>query len=395
MSTTFTRTEQSTDQQATTARNADLPTLVTMLRERAARQVDLVVPATAITAWKGRFLVKGSEPRLTADGVTSVDGTYTLSAVALEGVADRTGVPIRYLREVHAERPDLFSAIVNHHWRGGFSKETVTHEPDSRAFMLRTLSSPSGGPGLLRAVLSDKYKRIDDLEVATAILSGLQKAGLHDGVKVTGDLTERRMMLRVEVPRIARDGGALVEAYRSPYRKEGEQSPLVHAGLEVRTSSVGCGAFEIVPRIVVNACDNGLRVDVLGKIREVHLGGRLEQGIVSWSDDTERKNMELLQAKTVDAVTTFLSPGFLTRAVEAANEKAGMEVANEKQVRDITKPLGVTNAEIDSLMSFFVAGGQTNRAGLANALTAMAQATADGDRAGDLEVAGAAVLGLV
>ena len=150
-----------------------------------------------------------------------------------------------------------------------------------------------------------------------------------------------------------------------------------------------------MPRIVIEACSNGLRVDALGKIREVHLGGRLEQGIVSWSDDTERKNMELLQAKTVDAVTTFLSPGFLTRAVEAANEKAGQEVANEKQVRDITKPLGVTNAEIDSLMSFFVAGGQTNRAGLANALTAMAQATADGDRAGDLEVAGAAVLGLV
>lgn len=394
MSTTFTRTEQFTDQQTTTARNAELPTLVAMLRERAARSVDLVVPATAIAAFQGNFHVKGSEPRLTADGVTSVDGVYRLSTVALEGVADRTGVPIRYLREVHAERPDLFSAIVNHHWRGGFSKDHVTHEPDSRSFMLRTLSSPSGGPGLLRAVLSDKYKRIDDLEVATAILTGLQKAGIADA-KVSGDLTERRMMLRIEVPRIATEGKALVESYRSPYRKEGEQSPLIHAGLEVRTSSVGCGAFEIVPRIVIEACSNGLRVDALGKIREVHLGGRLEQGIVSWSDDTERKNMELLQAKTVDAVTTFLSPGFLTRAVEAANEKAGQEVANEKQVRDITKPLGVTNAEIDSLMSFFVAGGQTNRAGLANALTAMAQATADGDRAGDLEVAGAAVLGLV
>lgn len=395
MSTTFTRAEQVIDTGLTTARNANLPTLVTMLQDRAARSVDLVVPATAISAYKGNFHVKGSEPRLTEDGVTSVDGVYHLSTVALEGVADRTGVPIRYLREVHAERPELFSAIVNHHWRGGFSKDHVTHEPDSRSFMLRTLLAKQiGQPNILRAVLSDKYKRIDDLEVATAILTGLQKAGIADA-KVSGDLTERKMMLRIEVPRIATEGKALVENYRSPYRKEGEQSPMIHAGLEVRTSSVGCGAFEIVPRIVIEACSNGLRVDALGKIREVHLGGRLEQGIVSWSDDTERKNMELLQAKTVDAVTTFLSPGFLTRAVEAANEKAGLEVANEKQVRDITKPLGVTNAEIDSLMSFFVAGGQTNRAGLANALTAMAQATADGDRAGDLEVAGAAVLGLV
>lgn len=391
---TFTRAEQSIDSSTTTARNANLPTLVTMLRDRANRSVDLVVPATAIAAFKGDFYVKGSDPKITEDGVTSVDGRYALSAVALEGVADRTGVPIRYLREIHAERPELFSAIVNHHWRGGFSKDHVTHEPDARSFMLRTLTSPTGGPGLLRAVLSDKYKRIDDLEVATAILTGLQKAGISDA-KVSGDLTERRMMLRIEVPQIATEGKALVEAYRSPYRAEGEQSPLVHAGLEVRTSSVGCGAFEIVPRLVIEACSNGLRVDALGKIREVHLGGRLEQGIVSWSDDTERKNMELLQAKTVDAVTTFLSPGFLAKAVEHANLKAGEEVANEKQVRDITKPLGVTNAEIDSLMSFFVAGGQTNRAGLANALTAMAQGVADGDRAGDLEVAGAAVLGLV
>jgi hypothetical protein len=391
---TFTRTEQSIDSSTTTARNADLPTLVTMLRERANRSVDLVVPASSIAAFKGNFHVKGSTPQITEDGVTSIDGVYHLSTVALEGVADRTGVPIRYLREIHAERPELFSAIVNHHWRGGFSKDHVTHEPDSRSFMLRTLTSPSGGPGLLRAVLSDKYKRIDDLEVATAILTGLQTAGIQDA-KVTGDLTERRMMLRIEVPRIATEGKALVESYRSPYRAEGEQSPMIHAGLEVRTSSVGCGAFEIVPRIVIEACSNGLRVDALGKIREVHLGGRLEQGIVSWSDSTERKNMELLQAKTVDAVTTFLSPGFLVQAVEQANEKAGLEVANEKQVRDITKPLGVTNAEVDDLMAYFVAGGQTNRAGLANALTAMAQATADGDRAGDLEVAGAAVLGLV
>lgn len=393
--TTFTRTVETINPITTTARNADLPTLVAMLKDRANRSVDLVVPATSIASFKGDFYVQGSTPQITEDGVTSIDGRYSLSTVALEGVADRTGVPIRYLREVHAERPELFSAIVNHHWRGGFSREHVTHEPDTRSFMLRTLLSPeSGRPNLLRAVLSDKYKRIDDLEVATAILSGLQKTGIADA-KVTGDLTERKMMLRIEVPSIATEGKALVEAYRSPYRAEGEQSPLVHAGLEVRTSSVGCGAFEIVPRLVIEACSNGLRVDALGKIREVHLGGRLEQGIVSWSDDTERKNMELLQAKTVDAVTTFLSPGFLTRAVEAANAKAGEEVVNEKHVRDITKPLGVTNAEIDSLMGFFVAGGQTNRAGLSNALTAMAQATADGDRAGDLEVAGAAVLGLV
>jgi len=393
--TTFTRTAEVTDAVTTTARNANLPTLVTMLRDRAARSVDLVVPATSIAAFQGDFYVQGSTPVLSADGVTSVDGRYSLSTVALEGVADRTGVPIKYLREIHAERPDLFSATVNHIWRGGFSKDHVTHEPDARSFMLRTLLSPeSGRPNLLRAVLSDKYKRIDDLEVATAILTGLQSAGISDA-KVSGDLTERRMMLRIEVPSIATQGRALVEAYRSPYRKEGEQSPLVHAGLEVRTSSVGCGAFEIVPRLVIQACDNGLRVDALGKIREVHLGGRLEQGIVNWSDSTERKNMELLQAKTVDAVTTFLSPGFLTRAVEQASLKAGEEVANEKHVRDITKPLGVTNAEVDALMGFFVAGGQTNRAGLANALTAMAQATPDGDRAGDLEVAGAAVLGLV
>lgn len=392
---TFTRTAPSLTASTTTARNVDLPSLVTVLRDRANRSVDLVVPAASITAWRGDLLVRGSEPVLSADGVTSIDGRYTPSAVALEGIADRTGVPIKYLRETHAERPDLFSAIVNHHWRGGFSKDTVTHEPDARSFMLRTLRSTNpADPSILRAVLSDKYKRIDDLEVATAILTGLQSAGIQDA-KVTGDLTERRMMLRIEVPSIATEGKALVEAYRSPYRAEGEQSPLVHAGLEVRTSSVGCGAFEIVPRLVINACDNGLRVDALGKIREVHLGGRLESGVVTWSDETQRKNMELLQAKTVDAVTTFLTPGFLVRAVEAANQKAGEEVANEKQVRDITKPLGVTNAEVDDLMAYFVAGGQTNRAGLSNALTAMAQATPDGDRAGDLEVAGAAVLGLV
>ena len=52
-------------------------------------------------------------------------------------------------------------------------------------------------------------------------------------------------------------------------------------------------------------------------IRAVHLGERLDEGVVTWSGNTLDKTLALITAKTTDAVTTFLDPGYVERAVRA------------------------------------------------------------------------------
>ena len=52
-------------------------------------------------------------------------------------------------------------------------------------------------------------------------------------------------------------------------------------------------------------------------MRAVHLGERLDEGVVTWSGNTLDKTLALITAKTTDAVATFLDPGYVQRAVRA------------------------------------------------------------------------------
>lgn len=388
----------SVDHVNATARNADLREIFTLLQEQAARRVDLVAPAATVMSWKGNIHVKGADPVLTEDGVSTADGVYRPNTVALEGLADKTGVPIKYLRTLHADRTDLFDALVNGHLRGGIDKEHLVAEADHRSFLLRTFKPTTndgndGTPGIMRAVLSDRYKVIDNLDTAVSVMEGLQAAGLDpSNIQIQGDLTERRMRLRVTVPEIQALAPTLMRGYRSPYSGQtGDENPTVFAGFEFGNSEVGNGAWSITPRMVFQICTNGMTI-AKDAVRNVHLGSKLDAGVVRWSETTQQKNLELVKSQTVDAVRTFLDVEFMKQVIAQAEAKAEQSVTTEQQVRDVTKGTAVTQNQIESIMGFFVQGGQANRAGVFNAITAFAQTVEDGDTAADLEEAAMKVL---
>ena len=58
---------------------------------------------------------------------------------------------------------------------------------------------------------------------------------------------------------------------------------------------------------MVQVCRNGLTI-TRDAMRAVHLGERLDEGVVTWSGNTQDKTLALITAKTTDAVTTFLDP---------------------------------------------------------------------------------------
>lgn len=96
-----------------TTRHAGLPDLVALLRDQHARKVDVVAAPSALRARDGRLIIAGTEPVLTADGVDQGDGSYRPTALCDEGISEKLGIDLRYLRKLRDRAIDLYDVNVN------------------------------------------------------------------------------------------------------------------------------------------------------------------------------------------------------------------------------------------------------------------------------------------
>ncbi|MET8823315.1 DUF932 domain-containing protein [Streptomyces rochei] len=371
--------ERATDVAPTGARNAGLSDLVRILEDQQRHKLDVIAPASALRLREGNVHVQGMESLITEDGVTEVDGIYRPTAVADEGIADKLRIPLAYLRRMRTGNVPLLDENVNA-W--------LRQEPDRR-FMLRAFRG-DGGPGrpaegVARALLSDSYKLMDNFDLLLAALDGVKQSG-HP-TRVTGcDLTDRRMYVRVESEAVAVQARELLRGYRSPFDgRTGDELPMISAGFVITNSEVGAGAYSITPRAVIQVCRNGLTMtkDVM---RAVHLGGKQDEGVISWSGQTQRKTLELITSKTTDAVRTFLSREYIEAKLSEVEEAAGKRLAEPtKTIEHVTKTLSIGTEAKDMILAHFVQGGQMTAGGVMHAVTSTAQTLTDADQAAALE----------
>lgn len=373
-------------------RNTDLQGLVNLLREQHVRKVDVVAPATSITAVGGDLVLTGSEAVITEDGVTNGDGVYVPNNVAVEGISAKLGIPLAYLRRLASERRDLFDENINGLLHGGTSYADTDYPADDRSFLVRAFTADDG-PGLARAFLSDRYAVMDNLDCLMSALSGIEQAGVD--VQIDGcDLSDRRMYVRVIAPEVKALAPTLLRGYTSPFTGEkGADNPTVFAGFVLSNSEVGNGAYTITPRIVVQVCNNGMTL-TKDLVRAVHLGGRLDEGVVRWSAETEERNLSLIKAKTRDAVATFLDADYMARVVEGIEEKAGKPVEHHDEVTRVTKALQFTVDQQEAILQHFSKAGQWTAGGVMAAVTSAAQGFS-ADAASDMEDRALAVLSAV
>ena len=398
-----------------TTRNATLADMVAILRQQRARRVDVVAPAAAIHAHAGNLVISGTVHQMSADGVTSAAGTYRPTQVAEEGLSAKLGIHLGYLRKLREERPDLWDANVNG-WLHG--DDIAGYPPDDRSFLVRLFQAGGDGLGVARAVLSDSYKVIDNLDALLATLDGIRQAGMDvefDGL----DLTERRLYARLVAPDIRAYAPGLLAGYRSPFGGEvyvpgrrwtPEQAraaaartgqgyepgtePVLFAGFVITNSEVGDGAWSITPRIVAQICGNGMQITA-DVARAVHLGSRHEDGIVRYTADTMDKELALITARARDAVATFLSPDYLRAAVTGIERKAGMPIRHPQEVvRHVAKAAKFSDDMSDAILSHFIRGGQLTAGGVMQAVTSVAQTLDDADTAHDLEAQALKVMDL-
>ncbi len=393
-------------------RNANLADTIEILRAQQALKLDVVAPAQRLRVKDGSFIVSGLDPQIDENGVTDPNGTYRPTAAADGDVADKLGIPVKYLRRMRNERPDMYDFNVNSLLRGKYrvardgSQEEV-YSPDRRNFMLRLFRSADETAGVMRAMLSDRYGRVDHLDLIVAVLDGIKQAGVNVEVREC-DLTDSWMRVRAYSPEVHALAPTLLGNYRNPFsnqemekarqeisrwrevaQREGQgiadadlPNEVVFAGFEFANSETGDGAIRFQPRMLVRVCRNGLTLPAFA-VKHAHLGSKLDEG---WDMEVQGKQLAVITAQAKQKVAEWLSPDFLAERVAEIEEKAGAPVAKPAEaIKVLAKRFTFTDTEADGILSHFIAGGSTTAGGMANAFTSYSQTVRSPERADQIE----------
>ena len=349
----------------TELRNSDLAELVSVLQDSNAQKLDIVAPSSALFMNDdAQIVVSDAEPEgVTPTGeIISSDLIVDPGEIFTEGISERLQIPIKYVKRMRDEKPALYATNVNA-W--------LADDP-TRPHLVRCYKREDGSV-FGRALLSDRYDRIDDFDVLVGALDAVKEV-VPSAIVERADLTERKMRVRITAPEISANIANLVGRYAPVgLGRRGEDFPLLFAGIVIENSETGCGAYSIVPSATVQVCKNGL-TRTQDAMRKIHLGSKLEQGRIDWSDETRRMNLELIRSQSRDAVKLFLSAEMLDRFVEDMTTAAGLTIEHpRKTVERIAKVLAFTEEQSDSILGHFLGGADTSALGMAQALTFASQ----------------------
>jgi hypothetical protein len=294
-----------------------------------------------------------------------VNGGMPLRDTAHAQMSATLQIPKAYYDRMRTEAPDLLARNANH-W--------LAAQPAKK--MIRTLDNS------VRAVLSDRFRPLDNLDLAEAILPRL---GALDAEVISGEVTERRFYLKATTARI---------------RDEVSKGDIVQAGLVVSNSEIGEGRLSIEALTYRLVCLNGAIMESIA--RRAHVGGRvsgheaLEDAREYFTDATRQASDRAFFLQAQDAVN-----GVLTQERFAKGLLAMRKAQGEKLPEDIpavmelaAKRYTLTDGERGSVLKHLIAGADLTQYGLANAITRASQDVDSYDRATELEKAGGEVFAL-
>lgn len=289
----------------------------------------------------------------------SVNSRYGIGEIAHRQIGQYLKIPAVYYDRMRKEYPQLLALNVN----GWFA-----HTEGERR-MLRTMD------GTARALLSDRYRRIDNFEVAGAVLPII--SGM-DGASVEScELTESRMYLKVVNPRVT---------------AEVRKGDIVQTGIIISNSEVGMGSVSVSPLIYRLVCSNGM-IAQDGAVRKYHVGHSNESGedFSIYRNETIEADDRAFLMKLEDSVKAAVDQTRFSLIVDKLREaaQAKMEAKTVPQVVELaSKEYGITEAEGKGILGHLIAGGDLSLYGLANAVTRQAQDVESYDRSTELEATG-------
>jgi len=367
-------------------RHTTLAELVNELKDQNMQKKDFVVPANLLSMENGQLVVNNyneddSLSKLLKEvGIESESNNKLILnclPILHQNLSDKLDIPRRYYNRIQTlEETKLIDSNVSH-WLKNMKGN----------IFLRTFINKDENKGYARAILSDRYNVIDNFDVLFATLEAVKESGLNLKIEDNGcDLTESKMYIRFILPDVEINAPDLLKNYKSPKGGGSSVGDGIITGFVITNSELGQGSFSISPRAVVLKCSNGMvfKNDAFGKI---HLGGKMgEFSQIDWSEETKRKNYELIQAQVKDAVKKFTSEDFLASKISELNEYAEVDLKHPiETVKNVSKFLNITEEKEKSILDFFMRGGDFTAMGVSQALTFYAHETKDADEAHEME----------
>jgi hypothetical protein len=294
----------------------------------------------------------------------SVKGNYfPLNETAHEQLSSRLDIPKKYYDRMRKDDPMLFDTSVNR-W--------LEHSKSDR-YLVRTMD------GNVRAFLSDRYRPLDNDDLAEVAIPALAQAGCEI---VSCEVTEQKLYIKAVTERV---------------KGEVAVGDVVRAGLAISNSEIGMGALAVEHFVERLVCKNGMIVP--SGLRRAHLGGgsvEFEGAREFYRDETRAADDRAIWMKfrdTVRAIITQETFDEIIRRFRAAKEDRIIEQP-VVVVEVAQKKFSLSDGEKNSVLQHLLTGGELNRFGLMNAITRTAQDVVSYDRATELEKLGGAVLEL-
>lgn len=295
-------------------------------------------------------------------------GKHGLTEYAHSQLSDKTKIPRKYYERMRLEgKYDLLAQNVNA-WL-----------PEKERRLIRILD------GNVRAILSDRYRPIDNYDVYLKTLTRFKH--IHDTKKV--DITVADARLTDTHLYIKALSSELVDEIIDKLQNRNEP---VQGGIIIRNSEVGAGAFRVEPFVQVIRCTNGLIS--LKKFSKVHLGRKLDEGEINWSDDIRKKEDDLLWAKIEEMIDNTFDKKIFHKWVDRMQGASEVELEKPKlALENITKRFNLPQREVEELENMFFKESPTQW-GLAMAVTRYAHEQPDYNRQIELEEIGNEIIGL-
>ena len=272
------------------------------------------------------------------------------------------GIPQKYYDKMLTENTGLLADNVNS-WLSRGSEYRLLRTIDGRA----------------RAFLSDRYRRIDNLDIANITLPIIEE--MPGAYYESCELTEDYMYIKVVNPRLT---------------AEVVPGDIVQAGVVISNSETGLGAVCVQPLIYRLICSNGMTVND-ARTRRNHVGrvNISDENLLIYSEATLEADDKAFILKVQDTVRAAVDEARFARILGRLRESTEKKL-NTADIPGVVKlaaaSLHLTEAEGDGVFKHLIQDADYTLYGLANAVTRYSQDVADYDRASKLEELGYQVI---
>ena len=304
----------------------------------------------------------GSTLHLSLDGKTYGFG---IGELAHQQIASRLNIPFRYYQKMQSEAPELLDRNVNT-WFG--------KNPERR--MIRVLDSN------VRAFLSDRYRRLDNLELCAAVLPVIN--AMKNSVIESCEVTPTHLYLKVVNRRL---------------KAEVRVGDVVQAGFVVSNSEVGLGSLRVEPLVFRLVCKNGMICKDMAQ-KKYHVGRQVNASDDSayelYSEETLAQDDRAFFMKVQDIVRAAVDEAKFMLTVDKLREATQIPLKRDpvKSVELLADKFQLTENERGDILRQLFMGADNSRYGLVNAVTAASKIAKSYERATELERIGGEILSL-